>query len=57
VWNNYHAACCRYRELQADSTARSKRSWTLKPAVRVKKPKGMWTSYSTLLPAMQRADI
>jgi uncharacterized protein (DUF2225 family) len=39
VWNNYHAASCRYRELQADIIRQIKRSWTLKPAVHVKRPK------------------
>jgi hypothetical protein len=39
VWNNYHAAFCRYRELKADIIRQSKRSWTLKPAVHVKRPK------------------
>jgi hypothetical protein len=35
-----------YRERQADIIGQSKRSWTLKPAVHVKRPKWMWTSYS-----------
>jgi hypothetical protein len=35
------------RELQADIIRQIKRSWALKPAVRVKRPKWMWTSYST----------
>jgi hypothetical protein len=47
VWNNYHAAICRIENCKPTSSARSKRSWTLKPAVHVKRPKWMWTSYST----------
>ena len=47
VWNNYHAAFCRYRELQADIIRQIKEELDPQTRMHVKRPKWMWTSYST----------
>ena len=46
VWNNYHTASCRYENCKPTSSARLKRSWTLKPPAHVKQPKWMSTPFA-----------